>query len=65
MAALRDDNHAARMHSALYNVLTHIGIKSHGIFRKYFGVPPNYGFSSSALAHITNYRQILACCIRR
>ena len=54
-------NHAARMHSAL----THIGLTSHRIFRKYFGVPPNYGFSSSALAHISDYRQNMAFCIRR
>ena len=33
MDALRDDNHAARMHSALYNVPTHIEITSHRIFQ--------------------------------
>ena len=54
-------NHAARMHPAL----THIGLTSHRIFCKYFGVPPNYGFSSSALAHISDYRQNMAFCIRR
>ena len=52
-------------HAPIFNVLTHIGLTSHRIFRKYFGVPPNYGFSSSALAHISDYRQNMAFCIRR
>ena len=30
-----------------------------------FGIPPNYGISYSALAHITDYRQIMAFRIRR
>ena len=51
MGALRDDNHAARMHSALYNVLTHIGITSHHDM-EYF-------------ENISVYRQIMAFRHRR
>ena len=64
MNALEDDNHAARIHAAL--TCQHILEYHHiGYFEKYLGVPPNYGFLSSALTNISEYRKILACCNRR